>query len=62
MIKSLEQSRVTGVVRLALILQEALKKGPAEVPSTTAAVLSPIPAQAAVQVQSAVPVQMVQSS
>jgi hypothetical protein len=62
MIKSLEQSRVTGVVRLALMLQEALEQGPADVPSTTAAVLGPIPAQAAVQVQSAVHVQMVQHS
>jgi hypothetical protein len=60
MIKSLEQSRVTGVVRLALMMQEALKEGPAGVLSTTAVVLSPIPAQPTVQVQSAVLMQALQ--
>ena len=58
MIKSLEQSRVTGVVRMALMMQEALKEGPAGVLSTTATVLSPIPAQ----LQSAVPALAVQCS
>jgi hypothetical protein len=64
MIKSLEQSRVTGLVRLGLMLQEALKQGPKEgpaaAPSTAAAVLSLIPAQPTVQAQAAVPVQAVQ--
>jgi hypothetical protein len=66
MIKSLEQSRVTGLVRLGLMLQDALKQGPkdgaAAASSTTAAVLSPIPAQPTVQVQAAVPAQAAQCS
>jgi hypothetical protein len=57
MIKSLDQTRVTGVVRMALMMQDALKEGPSGVLSTTAAVLSPIPVQPTVQ--SAVPVQAV---
>jgi hypothetical protein len=61
-IKSLEQSRVTGVVRLALMLQEALNKGPAAAPTTTAAMLSSFPAQRTLQVQSSVSAQAVQGS
>lgn len=53
---------VMGLVRLAVMLQEAHQLGPTAAPRTTAAVLSPIPAQAAVQVQSAVPVQVAQWS